>query len=194
MQRRDFLRGIALGAVTAGSPIVLAPGSAWAQDDATPSAGGYYPGTVYSEGSVLQRTANSVALVHPELGMTEVALSAKTSVWKGVHATADVIRVGDHLSLRGYRLANGAIDAVAIWANIAWRRGTVSEIAGGRVSLRTADGSADVFHVAAHTAMFHGADPAQSFNGQLRVGHEVEALGSSESPEDELVASRVWII
>jgi hypothetical protein len=187
------LRGIALGAVTAGSPIVLAPGSALAQDDATPSTGGYYPGTVYTEGNVLQRTATSVALVHPELGMTEVTLSAKTSVWKGLHATAGVIRIGDHLSLRGYRLANGTIDAVAIWANIAWRRGTVSQIAGGAVSLRTADGSPDVFHVAAHTSMYHGAAPAQSFNGQLRIGHEVEALGASERPEDELVASRVWI-
>jgi hypothetical protein len=193
MERRDFLRGIALGAVTAGSPIVLAPGSAFAADDASAPSGGYYPGTVYADGNVLLRTANSLALVHPELGMTEVSLSAKTSVWKGVHATADVIRVGDHLSLRGYRLADGTIDAVAIWANIAWRRGTVSEIAGAAVSLHTAEGSPDLFHVAAHTAMYRGAEPAQSFSGQLRVGHQVEALGSSETPDAVLVASRVWI-
>lgn len=194
MDRRDFLRGIALGAVTAGSTVVLTPGSAWAQDDQAPSTGGYYPNTVYAEGSVLQRTATSVALVHPELGMTEVTLSARTSVWKGVHATADVIRVGDNLSLRGHRLANGTIDAVAIWANIAWRRGTVSAIAGTRVALQTAAGAPDVFHVAGHTAMYHGSDPATAFNGQLQAGHQVEALGASDTPDGELVASRVWIV
>lgn len=193
MDRRDFLRGIALGAVTAGSSIVLTPASALAQDEA-PSTGGYYPGTVYGEGNVLQRTATSLVLTHPELGMTEVALTAKTSVWKGAHSTADVIRVGDHLSLRGYRLENGTIDAVAIWANIAWRRGTVSAIEGTRVSLRSADGSPDVFHVAGHTAVYHGAAPAQAPSGQLQVGHVVEALGASDRPEDELVASRVWIV
>jgi hypothetical protein len=193
MDRRVFLRGIALGAVTAGSSIVLAPGTAFAQGGESASTGGYYPGTVYAEGDVLHRTATSVSLVHPELGMTEVALSARTSVWKGVHATAAAIGLGDRLSLRGYRQENGTIDAVAIWANIAWRRGTVTGVGGSTVSLQTAEGSPDLFHVAGHTVLHRGDSPAEPFNGQLQMGHSVEALGSSDRPEGELVASRVWI-
>jgi hypothetical protein len=193
MDRRDFLRGIALGAVTAGSAVVLAPGAAWAQETEAPSTGGYYPGTVYAEGNVLHRTASTLTIVHPELGMTDVALSAKTSVWKGQHSTADVIGAGDHLSLRGYRLENGTIDAVAIWANIAWRRGTVTALDGSAVSLQTAEGSPDRFFVAGHTALYHGDAPAEPFGGQLQVGHSVEALGASDRAGDVLVASRVWI-
>ena len=194
MDRRNFLRGIALGTVTAGSSIVLAPGTAFAQGTESPSTGGYYPGTVYAEGTVLHRTATSVALTHPELGVTDVALSARTSVWKGVDATAAAIGLGDHLSLRGYRLESGTIDAVAIWANIAWRRGAVSGVGGSTVSLQTAEGSPDLFHMAAHTALYRGDNPAEPFLGQIRVGHSVEALGASDRPGDELVASRVWIV
>jgi hypothetical protein len=194
MDRRDFMRGIALGAVTAGSSIVLTPATAFAQAAESPSTGGYYPGTVYAEGNVLHRTATSVSLVHPELGMTEVALSARTSVWKGVDATAAAISLGDHLSLRGYRLESGTIDAVAIWANIAWRRGTVSAVGASTVSLQTVEGSPDLFHVAPHTAMYRGDNPAEPFQGQIQVGHSVEALGASDRPGDELVASRVWIV
>src|SRR5262245_5035973 len=192
MDRRGFLRGIALGAVTTGSSIVLAPGAAWA-DEQTPSTGGYYPGTVYAEGNVLHRTASTLTIVHPELGMTEVTLSAKTSVWKGQHTTADMILVGDHLSLRGYRLESGTIDAVAIWANIAWRRGVVTASEGSTISLQTTEGSPAQFLVAGHTALYQGDVPAEPFRGQIHAGHTVEALGASDRPGEVLVASRVWI-
>lgn len=194
MDRRDFLRGIALGAVTAGAPVALAPGAAWAQGQEAPATGGLYPGTIYTEGDVLRLTADRITIVHPELGMTELAVSAKTSIWKGQHTTAVAIGVGDQLSVRGYRLADGTVDAVAIWANIAWRRGTVTEVNGSAVRLQKGDGSLDVFHVAGHTALYHGDSPAQPFQGQLQAGHAVEALGASDRPGGVLVASRVWIV
>jgi hypothetical protein len=193
MDRRNFLRGIALGAVTAGATVALAPGAALAQGEEAPTTGGRYPGTVYTEGDVLRLTADRVTIVHPELGMTEVALSAKTSIWKGQHTTATAIGAGDQLSVRGYRLPDGSIDAVAIWANIAWRRGTVTAVSGSVVALHTGEASPDVFHVAGHTLLYHGDSPAQPFQGQLQAGHAVEALGSSERPGGVLVASRVWV-
>lgn len=194
MDRRDFLRGIALGAVTAGATVALAPGAAWAQGEEAPTTGGRYPGTVYTEGDVLRLTADRVTIVHSELGMTEVAISAKTSIWKGQHTTAAAIGVGDQLSLRGYRLPDGTIDAVAIWANIAWRRGTVTAVNGSAVALKAGDGSPDVFHVAGHTVLYHGDSPAEPVQDQLQAGHAVEALGSSDRPGGVLVASRIWIV
>jgi hypothetical protein len=194
MDRRDFLRGVALGAVTAGSSIVLSPGAASAQEESeAPQAGGYYAGTVYAEGTVLHRTARAVTIVDPETGMTEVALSPKTSVWKGVHTTAEMVSVGDHLSLRGYRLETGVIDAVAVWANIAWQRGAVKAVKGKVISLEASDGSAGLFHTAGHTALYQSDAPAVRYRGQLQVGHSVEALGAHDRPGGVLVASRVWI-
>jgi hypothetical protein len=148
---------------------------------------------VYAEGTVLHRTARAVTIVDPETGMTEVALSPKTSVWKGVHTTAEMVSVGDHLSLRGYRLETGVIDAVAVWANIAWQRGAVNAVEGKVISLEASDGSAGLFHTAGHTALYQSDAPAVRYRGQLQVGHSVEALGAHDRPGGVLVASRVWI-
>jgi hypothetical protein len=193
MDRRGFLRGIALGAVTTGSAIVLTPGNALAADGQPPAGGGYYAGTVYGEGTVVRRTAGRLTIVDPELGIQEITLSAKVTVWKGTDTVAGVIADGDHLSLRGYRLDDGTIDAVAIWVNIAWVRGMVTAVNGSAVMVAAGDGSPATFGVAAHTTLHLTDTPAELFNGQLQAGQAVEALGAFDRPGGVLQASRVWI-
>jgi hypothetical protein len=189
MDRRGFLRGVALGAVTAGAPIAL--GSTVGREVAPENS--LYPSTIYVEGTVVQRSANEVVLSDPEIGLSRVVLSAGTSIWKGVHTTADVVAGGDHLSLRGVPLADGAVEAVAVWVNIAWHRGTVTGLDGRAVSWQADNGTSGVFHVAGHTTLHRGDEPPQRLTGQLQVGHRVEALGAFDRPGGILGASKVWL-
>jgi Domain of unknown function (DUF5666) len=192
MDRRNFLRGIALGAVTAGAPVALGPVASQARDDEVAPAGTLYPGTIYTEGTVVGHGGDRVQLVHPDTGTQDVQLSHKTSVWKVIDTTVQAIAPGDYLSLRGYPLDNGAVDAVAIWVNIGWHRGTVSDLDHPRVMTGAGPGG-DLFHMTQHTLLFRGEAPAEHFAGQLQVGHVVEALGAFDKPGGVLHASRIWI-
>lgn len=192
MDRRNFLRGIALGAVTAGAPIALAPPASETGARAVAPQGTLYPGTVYAEGTVVGHTGDRLQLVHPETGTEDIVLSHKTSVWKHIDTTVAAIKPGDYLSLRGYPLAGGGVDAVVIWVNIGWHRGTVTNLDEHRVTF-SAGKDEGLFHMTPHTLLFQGAAPAENFAGQLQVGHVIEALGAFDKPGGVLHASRVWI-
>jgi hypothetical protein len=142
--------------------------------------------------SVDQQTIHAASGPQGTLTSLTITLASGGNVWKKTTRNDfSAIRVGDEISVRGYRVASGELAATDIWANITRFSGLIVNVNGNEYQVReyrTRQTRTAV--VDSDTAS--GAGTLPLLPTDLRVGRDVETIGLL-LPDGKVAASRVYI-
>lgn len=199
MKRRSFLQvagGAALGTVG-----FLYPGAADAARQAGASRGlrtieapqGVDP--TYAGGEVIAKTADGLVLQTPETARA-VRLPPDTVVWKEFEGTADLIRIGDYVDVKGEPQTDGSLLAKSgmVFVNIGRRDGVIEELGANGIKLRRHDGRGDWQIGLSRALEVIERDTGAALAGglaALSVGQSIGAVGLL-LPNGGFRATRIW--
>ncbi len=191
--RRRFLQSMVLG--SAGALVALHTTKAspsWVKTSAQVRPKTVSPKATFLSGEVISKSPSSLQVRNENSGVEWTVDFAKNlSVWKGTNtSSANVIEIGDQVSLKGRVSGPNAIAATRIWDNLAWRKGRIAAM--NSASLIVVNGSERATVVfSGDTEWFSAGSVFDNYSGKLHTGNFVRALGLLKNT-GELVAIRVW--
>ena len=197
LERRRFLQSAALGAVgiAAGGRSLggLRPMAAASRThDALLTSVRINRPPFYS-GSVASVTALSLTVTATDGSSVTLTLTPSTSFWKEGSNTTNwqVISPGDQVYVRGIS-GPAPITAERVWANIAWRRGTIASVGSSQFVVQSQRQGTNTVQWTPSTEFYSGNGSTQQSSQSLVLGQMAEALGYFVS-DGTFTATRVFL-
>lgn len=182
----------------------LIPGGLGSRDAvaaATDGTSGGFPSAIgFLSGIVLSRDSSSLEVrKHEGAEPRRIRLSALTSVWKETEVSPDIIEPGDFLFVRVLEspgLAEGELEALRIWVNLAQYEGRIKSVEQRSMQLALHDNGQEfaerTIYFTEHTIVFERTNPGAKYQGQLQPGQQVATIGVAVEG-GHLRATRIWV-